>query len=123
MQNRPAWRRFVVWSCSIIAVVLLANLTVLLYLRPIVLAQGLPKDIDQYTGATHSFEVEFYGRLANIGFFLVLPHIAVMLSFGTNAARSGQGRFRVFGIVTVCVAVVLVFATPYAGFLWAGYGW
>lgn len=71
------------------------------------------------------FGVEFFGepefQTQNPAKFLAfnLPYVLVPLLLLIRMRKP----HRVFGIVTVCLAAALAFATPYAGFLWAGYGW
>ena len=71
----------------------------------------------------HSFEVVLYGDLAGAGFLLLLPLLGIMIALGIFAGGSGQGRYQVFGIATICISVALLVATPWAGLLWLGYGW
>ncbi|TAL46466.1 MAG: hypothetical protein EPN91_00210 [Salinibacterium sp.] len=116
-------RPFIVLLACLPGVLLIVNLAILLALRPIVQAQGLPKDIDRYTGVAMSVEAQVYGGLAAAGFVLVVPLVALTTIAGVLAVRLPSLGFRVFGIITICAATVLLFATPWAGLLWLGFGW
>jgi hypothetical protein len=108
-------------ACTL-ALLLLADLIVLLILRPIVESEGVPKDED-YIAGTVSGAAKAYGAVVAYGLLWVPLATVAFAVLSARLTRDPDGGLSIASHLWIVGSMLFLVAAFWAGLLWSGFGW